>query len=240
MIHLSQIILGKTGCVSYILFCKNQNEAAIVDPFQGFEEDIEKELTKLNKPKVKYIIDTHTHGDRRSSSPYFSKKYKTEGIIKSSKTNYKGQKITTEDGDVLKLGDSEINVLFTPGHTYDHNCYLVEGNLLSGDSLFIGDVGRIDLGFNVTKDNLKERSNLMYDCLRKLEKLDSDTKICPNHVGEAHAISSEETFSTIGKELKSNEALQIKDRDEFYKYMTEGWPPKPEGYLQIIKDNING
>ena len=80
----------------------------------------------------------------------------------------------------------------------------------------------------------------MYDCLRKLERLDPNTKIYPNHVGEAHAIASEESFSTIGKELESNEAIQIKDRDEFYTYMTEGWPPKPEGYLQIIKDNLKG
>ena len=65
-------------------------------------------------------------------------------------------------------------------------------------------------------------------------------KICPNHVGSAHAISSEETFSTIGKELETNEAMQIKDKDEFYTYMTEGWPPKPDNWQQIIEDNLNG
>jgi len=240
MVHISQLILGKTGCVSYLLCCKIKNEVAIVDAFDGFEAEIEQELKKLKAPSVKYIIDTHTHGDRRSASPYFAKKYKTNGIVKSNRTSYEGSKIGTEDGDVLNLGKSEIKVIFTPGHTYDHNCYLVDGNLLSGDSLFIGDVGRIDLGFNVTRENIKERSNLMYDCLRKLERLDPNTKIYPNHVGEAHAIASEESFSTIGKELESNEAIQIKDRDEFYTYMTEGWPPKPEGHLQIIKDNLKG
>jgi glyoxylase-like metal-dependent hydrolase (beta-lactamase superfamily II) len=240
MVHLSQLILGKTGCVSYIILCKKEGIGAIVDPFIGFEEDIEKELLNLNQPNVKYVIDTHTHGDRRSSSPHFAKKYNTAGIVKSSKTGYKGKIIATRDGDVLEMGESKIKVLFTPGHTYDHNCYLVDNYLLSGDSLFIGDVGRVDLGFNVTKENIKERSNLMFDCLRRLERLDSSTKICPNHVGEAHAISSEDTFSTIGKELETNEALQIKDRDEFYTYMTEGWPPKPEGYLEIIKYNLNG
>lgn len=240
MIHLSQIILGNTGCVSYILFCKDKNEAAIVDPFQGFEKDVEEELNNLKKPKIKYVIDTHTHADRRSSSLFFAKKYETKGIVKSNKTRYKGQKIVTKDGDILGLGNSKIEVLFTPGHADDHNSYLIDNNLLSGDSLFIGDVGRVDLGMNVTKDNIKERANLMFDCLRRLEKLDPSIKLCPNHVGEAHAISSEDTFSTIGKELETNEAIQIKDRDEFYKYMTEGWPPKPEGYLQIIKDNLNG
>jgi glyoxylase-like metal-dependent hydrolase (beta-lactamase superfamily II) len=240
MVHISQLILGETGCVSYILFCREKKECAIVDSFEGYEEDVLEEIKKLGFPTVKYIIDTHTHGDRRSSSPYFAEKYKTKGIVKSNKTGYKGQKIGTNDGDILELGNSKIEVLFTPGHTYDHNCYLIDNNLLSGDSLFIGDVGRIDLGINVTKDNIKERANLMFDCLRRLEKLDSNTKLCPNHVGEAHAISSEDTFSTIGKELETNEAIQIKDRDEFYTYMTEGWPPKPEGYLQIIEYNLNG
>ena len=236
MVHLSQLILGETGCVSYIVHCKKSNEAAIVDAFQKFENEIEEELMKLGSPSIKYVMDTHTHADRRSASKYFSEKNKTGGIVKSNKSKYSGSKIGTEDGDFLEVGDAQIEVLFTPGHTYDHNCYLVDGHsLLVGDCLFIGDVGRIDLG-----GNAREKSDLLFESLRRLEKMDRDIKVCPNHVGSAHAISSEETFSTIGKELETNEAMQIKDKDEFYTYMTEGWPPKPDNWQEIIEYNLNG
>jgi hypothetical protein len=75
--------------------------------------------------------------------------------------------------------------------------------------------------------------------LRRLEKLPMETKVYPNHVGAAHAIDSEETYSTIKQETETNEAMQIKDEDSFYKYMTEGWPPKPENWEQIIEQNLN-
>ena len=69
MVQISQLILGETGCVSYIIYCKK--EAVIVDSFQGFEMIVEKELKKLHNPQIKYVIDTHTHADRRLASPIF-------------------------------------------------------------------------------------------------------------------------------------------------------------------------
>ena len=80
----------------------------------------------------------------------------------------------------------------------------------------------------------------MFDSLRRLEKLDPNLRIYPNHVGAVHAISSEATYSQLGHEIKTNEAMQIKDKDEFFTYMTEGWPPKPDDWKQIIEDNLNG
>ena len=112
---------------------------------------------------------------------------------------------------------------------------MIDETLLSGDSLFIGDVGRIDLG-----GDPREKTELLYNSLRRLEQLPPNTKIYPNHVGAAHAIDSEDTFSTISNEMKTNEAFQIKDIREFYEYMTEGWPPKPDNWKQIIEKNLNG
>ena len=236
MVHLSQLILGDTGCISYIVLCREKKVAAIVDPFLDFENRVEEELNTLGNPHVKYVMDTHTNADRRSSSTFFVDKYNTGGIVKSEKSKYAGEKRETQDNDILVVGDAKIKVIFTPGHTYDHNCYLInEDYLLVGDCLFIGDVGRIDLG-----GNHREKSDLLFDSLRKLEKMPLDLKVCPNHVGAAHAISSEETFSSIGKEIKTNEAIQIKNKDEFFTYMTEGWPPKPDDWKQIIQDNLNG
>lgn len=236
MSHISQLILGETGCVSYLIYCNKKKEVAIIDSFEGFEEDILEEIKRIGYPSVKYVIDTHTHADRRSASSYFVNEFGVDGIVKSEMTKYKGKKIETKDGDVLKIGNTNIKVIFTPGHTYDHNCYLIDDDiLLSGDCLFIGDVGRTDLG-----GDLKEKSDMLFDSLRILEKLPEKTKIYPNHVGAAHAIDSEETFSTLKNEIKTNEALQIKDKEEFYTYMSEGWPSKPDNWEQIIEDNLNG
>ena len=233
MVTISQLILGNTGCVSYIVNCENKRECAIVDSFEGFEEDIHEELKRLGFPVVKYVIDTHTHADRKSASGYFAGEFGVEGVVKSEMTKYKGKKVITKDGDCFKIGEIELKVLYTPGHTYDHNCYLVGDKLLSGDCLFIGDVGRIDLG-----GNPEEKAEMLYNSLRKLEKLPGDTKVYPNHVGAVHAIDSEDKFSTISKEMKNNEAMQIKDIREFYTYMTEGWPPKPDNWEKIIAYNL--
>ena len=236
MNNISQLILGQSGCVSYIIHCNKNKEAAIVDSFEGYEDVIEKELERLENPSLKYVIDTHTHADRRSSSRYFCDKYKIKGIVKSENTKYKGKIIKTKDEDVIYVGKIKIKVLFTPGHTYDHNCYLInEVALLAGDCLFIGDVGRIDLG-----GDPKEKADLLFSSLRRLKNLPKNTKIYPNHVGAAHAIDSEDTFSTIGNEIETNKAIQISNKEEFYKYMTEGWPSKPEDWEKIIEDNLNG
>ena len=235
MTRISQLILGDTGCVSYIVFCKEERKCAIIDSFEDYEEDIHEEIKRLGFPTVKYVIDTHTHADRKSASGYFAEEFNVVGVVKSEMTKYKGNKIGTKDGDILKVGNVELKVIYTPGHTYDHNCYLVKDNLLSGDCLFIGDVGRVDLG-----GNLREKTEMLYNSLRKLEQLPANTKIYPNHVGAVHAIDSEDKYSTISKEMKNNEALKIKNVKEFYTYMTEGWPPKPENWEQIIEDNLNG
>tara|TARA_B100000965_G_C19394617_1_gene670569 strand:+ start:155 stop:862 length:708 start_codon:yes stop_codon:yes gene_type:complete len=235
MVHISQLILGDTGCVSYIVLCKEKRECAIVDSFEDYEEDIHEEIKRLSFPIVKYVIETHTHADRNSASNYFASEFGLEGIVKSEMTKYKGKKITTKDGDILKIGNAKLKVIYTPGHTYDHNCYLVEDNLLSGDCLFIGDVGRIDLG-----GDLREKTEMLYNSLRKLEQLPANTKVYPNHVGAVHAIDSEDKFSTISKEMKNNEAMQIKDIKEFYTYMTEDWPSKPDNWEKIIEYNLNG
>ena len=235
MSNISQLILGETGCVSYIIHCNEKREIAIVDSFEEFEEDILEEIKRLGYPSVKYVLDTHTHADRRSASSYFVNEFGVDGIVKSEMTKYKGSKVKTKDGDVLKIGNLELKVMYTPGHTYDHNCYLLGDNLLSGDCLFIGDVGRIDLG-----GDPREKTELLYNSLRRLEQLPPNTKIYPNHVGAAHSIDSEDTFSTISNEIKTNTAFQIKNIQEFYTYMTEGWPPKPDNWEKIIEDNLNG
>ena len=80
MVSISQLILGNTGCVSYIVNCEMKRECAIVDPFENFEEDIHEELKRLGFPVVKFVIDTHTHADRKSASGYFAGEFGVEGV----------------------------------------------------------------------------------------------------------------------------------------------------------------
>ena len=83
MSNISQLILGETGCVSYIIYCNEKREIAIVDSFEEFEEEILEEIKRLGYPSVKYVLDTHTHADRRSASSYFTNEFGVEGIVKS-------------------------------------------------------------------------------------------------------------------------------------------------------------
>ena len=114
MVHISQLILGETGCVSYIVYCKDKRECAIIDPFENFEEDIHEELKRLGFPIVRYVIDTHTHADRKSASSYFAGENGLDGVVKSEMTKFNGRKINTKDGDILKIGNADLEVLYTP------------------------------------------------------------------------------------------------------------------------------
>ena len=151
-------------------------------------------------------------------------------------TNFPLEKL--KDGarlDDLIGSSSSIKVIYTPGHATDHICLLLESpessKLLSGDCLFIGDVGRTDLG--------RGNNDLMYDSLfHKLLSLDPSTEVYPAHIGAKHFLATEKVRTQIGIERDTNPALQVKSKEEFFKYMTEGWPPKPPYYEEIINANL--
>ena len=198
---------------------------------------------KEKKLDVKAVIDTHTHADHLSGLRNVFSLYPTAALAmhESAPTNFPYQKL--KDGDLLqerfgKIFDSSeftIGVIYTPGHATDHICLLLETDekkhLLSGDCLFIGDVGRTDLG--------RGDNDLMYDSLfHKLLSLDPETEVYPAHVGAKHFLASERVKTLIGNECDNNPALHAKSKEEFLKYMTEGWPPKPSFHEEIIKINL--
>ena len=141
-------------------------------------------------------------------------------------------------GELISSSSFTIKVIHTPGHAIDHISLLIQKSgsseneiLLSGDCLFIGDVGRTDLG--------RGDNELMYDSLfHKLLALDPSTEVYPAHIGAKHFLATEKVKTQIGVERDTNPALQVKSKDEFLKYMTEGWPPKPPFYEEIINVNL--
>jgi glyoxylase-like metal-dependent hydrolase (beta-lactamase superfamily II) len=159
----------------------------------------------------------------------------------SAPTNFPLAKLKDGDtlqqrfGEIFASSDYAIKVIYTPGHATDHICLLLEGDkemrLLSGDCLFIGDVGRTDLG--------RGDNDSMYDSLfHKLLSLDPATGVYPAHLGAKHFLATEKVRTQIAHERDTNPALQVKSKEAFMKYMTEGWPPKPQFYEEIININL--
>jgi hydroxyacylglutathione hydrolase len=206
--------------------------------------DTERYEVILSKENLNVIalIDSHIHADHISGIRLFSQLYPNSemSVFENAPVEFQCRRL--HDGEVLDydLGSNfSIDVMHTPGHTLDHICLLLSMNkgyrgrqfLMSGDCLFIGDVGRTDLGRG---DNDK-----MYDSLfHKILKLDPRTEVYPAHIGRKHFLPAGKVRTTIGVEKKTNPALQIKSKEEFIRYMTEGWPPRPEYYQEIININL--
>lgn len=239
---LLQIARESTGCVSYILGSLADKSCIIVDPLLDYE--LYRAALQESGFTVVGIIDTHTHADHFSGLRYLSDFFPSAflAVYNTSPVRFECKKL--QDNEVLderlpaySHGEASVRVLFTPGHASDHMCLLISTNnprkqmLLSGDCLFIGDVGRTDLG--------RGNNHEMFDSLfNKILKLDPNTEVYPAHIGAKHFLFTGETRTTIAVERETNPALQIKDEDEFIKYMTEGWPPKPEHYQDIILANL--
>jgi len=225
-----QIRRVDSGCVTYLIGSAGTGQCAIVDPLLDTDFIIE-EAKKAGFAKITHVIDTHTHADHVSGTRNLAKQFGLQGVHMSDRAAAKFCTVPVTDGQVLKLGEVELKFLYTPGHTYDHMCILVDGTkLLTGDALFIGDVGRIDLG-----GDARDKSDKLFDSLHgRVMALPDAVEVYPTHVGAAHHLGNARASSTIGDERANNGALKPKDKDAFFKYMTEDWPPKPPDYQNII------
>jgi len=234
-LNLHQFFRDDTGCASYLISSKITGKGLLIDPLTDTERY--ENLLKNQHLEVVGLIDTHTHADHLSGLRSFSSLY-PKAVLAMHETSpaiFNFRKLS--DGERLEdwIGSSTgIRVIYTPGHATDHICLLLktsEPKLISGDCLFIGDVGRTDLG--------RGDNDLMYESLfRKLLSLDPRTEVYPAHIGAKHFLATDKVSTTIGKEKETNPALQVKSKEEFVKYMTEGWTPKPANYEQIININL--
>jgi glyoxylase-like metal-dependent hydrolase (beta-lactamase superfamily II) len=232
---LHQLIRESSGCASYVIASERTKKCILVDPLTDLERY--ESFIKAKQYDLTALVDTHTHADHLSGLRYFSKIFPNSVLLmhKNAPVSFLSRKL--DDGDHLEelIGANEpIEAIYTPGHAADHICLLIGtrfNKLLSGDCLLIGDVGRTDLGRGNNDD--------MYDSLfQKLAKLPPDTEVYPAHVGAKHFLSNSSLSTTIGAELESNPALNVKSNEEFLRYMTEGWPPKPPHYQEIIEINL--
>ncbi|AZJ34786.1 rhodanese-like domain-containing protein [Tenacibaculum singaporense] len=237
-----------TGCLAQgAYYIESNGEVAIIDPLREVDPYINR--AEKDGAKIKYIFETHFHADFVSGHVTLAEK--TGAVIvygPTAKTNYEARIAT--DGEVFTLGEITITVLHTPGHTMESASYLLKDKdgknhaVFSGDTLFLGDVGRPDLAqkaANLTQDEL---AGLLYDSLRtKIMTLEDDVIVYPAHgAGSACGKNlSKETVGTIGDQKKTNYALRADmTKEEFVKEVTDGLLPPPEYFPLNVKMNKEG
>lgn len=236
-----------TGCLAQgAYFITSGNEAAVIDPLREVAPYIEK-AKKLNV-KIKYVFETHFHADFVSGHIDLAEKTGAE-IVYGPNANTGFKAYIAHDGEVFQLGEISIKVLHTPGHTMESSCYLLsdkngkETALFSGDTLFIGDVGRPDLAQNgdVTQDDL---AGILFDSLRsKIMTLPEDITVYPAHgAGSACGKSmSKETSDSLGNQKRFNYALrEDMTKEEFIKEVTDGLTEPPQYFPENVKMNRDG
>ena len=188
---------------SYVIADEKTKEAAVVD--SSFNSGALIELLKNNKFNLKYIINTHGHSDHTAGNQELTSAFGAKIVAhKLSKVNFD---VAVVDGDILGVGQISLKVIYTPGHTIDSICLLVDNKkLLTGDTLFVGECGRTDFSGGNTKS--------MYDSLfNKLSKIDDDVEVYPGH---DYGVKPS---STIGEEKKSNYTLQPRSIEDFIEFM---------------------
>lgn len=237
-----------TGCLAQgAYYITSNGEAAIIDPLREIEPYIER--AKKDNVKIKYIFETHFHADFVSGHIDLAKATGAT-IIYGPNADPTYNVHVAKDGEELKLGDVTIKVLHTPGHTMESSCYLLKDEkgkdtaLFSGDTLFIGDVGRPDLAQKSASMTQEQLAATLFHSLRnKVMTLADDVIVYPAHgAGSSCGKNmSKETVSTIGEQKKLNYALRSDmTENEFVKEVTEGLLPPPGYFGMNVQMNKTG
>ena len=236
-----------TKCLSqgsYYIECNK--EVAIIDPIREVETYVEK--AKKSGSKIKYIFETHIHADFISGHLNLAKKTDAK-IIYGPKSETTFNKTIASDYEKFKLGNSIIVAIHTPGHTIESTTYLLKDTngkdhaIFTGDTLFLGDVGRPDLSQISDLDN-KDLASMLYDSLRnKIMILNDDVIVYPGH-GQGTSCGkdlSSETIGTLGDQKKTNYALRDKmTKEEFVKEVLNGLLDPPKYFPSNVELNKNG
>lgn len=238
-----------TGCIAHAAYyIENNGEAAIFDPLREVQPYIDR--AKKDNAKIKYVFETHFHADFVSGHLDLVKKAGAQVVFgPTAKPGYEA--IIAEDGQIFKIGNYSIKVIHTPGHTMESTTYLLidesgkEHGIISGDTLFIGDVGRPDLAQHVIADLTEEKlAGHLYESLRnKIMPLSDDLIVYPNHgAGSACGKNmSKETTDTLGNQKKVNYALNPNlTKEQFVKEILTGLVPPPGYFPQNVLMNIKG
>ena len=240
--YLQQIY---TGCLSEAAyFVESNGEAIVIDPLRDTQEYVK--LAKEHKAKIKYIFETHFHADFVSGHLDLGKQTGAP-IVYGPGTEANFAFHLAKDGEIFKVGDVTVEAIHTPGHTLESTCYLLRDEkgkpfcIFTGDTLFVGDVGRPDL----SSGNLSsaELASIMYDTIQnKILRLDDNVIVYPAH-GPGTSCGKNlgpETDTTIGIQKRTNYALRPQTREEFIGAVTSGLDEAPAYFSLNAKINKEG
>ncbi len=200
-----QISLGDVGRnFAYIIGDEATRDAAVIDPGYNVEKILQ-QIQQLDV-NVKYIVNTHSHGDHTSGNAQL--KEKTHAMIVAHAKSPRPKDVAVKDQDTLQLGKLTVGVIHTPGHTPDGICLLVDNKLVTGDTLFVGECGRTDLAGSSAED-------MYHSLFDKILALDDSIEVYPGHN------YGNRPSSTIGHERKTNYTLEKRTLEEFIEFMSE-------------------
>src|SRR5688500_14198985 len=247
-----------TGCLSEAAYYIESNgEAAVIDPLRDIDEYLQ--IANERKASIKYIFETHFHADFVSGHLDLSRSTGAP-IVYGPETQTKFKVHVASDGEIFHVGELTLEVLHTPGHTLESTCYLLRDAagktvcVFTGDTLFVGGVGRRDLSQKGNELTMEDLAGMMYNSIQsKLIPLEDDVIVYPAH-GSGSSCGKylvPDTFSTIGKEKQFNYVLKPSLKEEFIKEVTEEICTQPqyfpinakinkEGYISIDDVLVNG
>jgi hydroxyacylglutathione hydrolase len=234
-----------TNCLAEAAYyIESEGEAAIIDPLRETEPYLE--LATKRKAKIKYVFETHFHADFVSGHIDLARKANAT-IVYGPLANTNYSVVNAVDGQEFRIGKISLRVLHTPGHTPESSCYLLldengkEHAIFTGDTLFVGDVGRPDLLDGIM--TREELAGMLYDSLnQKIKTLPDNVIVYPAH-GPGSACGKnigKETFSTIGEQKRFNYALKNQSKEEFIAKVTDGILPPPSYFFEDARINREG
>jgi len=236
-----------TGCLAQgAYYIVSEGEAAIIDPLRETQPYLDR--LKKDGAQLKYIFETHFHADFVSGHLDLSRKTGAS-IVYGPTASPSFRAIIAKDNEIFTLGKVKIRVIHTPGHTMESSCYLLldengkEHAVFTGDTLFLGDVGRPDLAQKAANMTQEELAGLLYESLyNKILPLPDDIIVYPGH-GAGSACGKnmmKETVDTLGNQKKLNYALNQPSKEAFIKAVTEGLTPPPGYFGMNVAMNKSG
>ncbi len=233
-----QFLHEEASCASYLVGCPTAGVTAIVDP--QVDVGTYEAAAAHHRLRITDVIDTHVHADHLSGA---------RGLAESTGATLRmGQEAELGfafqplwEGEMIEIGNRRVAIIPSPGHTPEHVCLLVDDwFVLTGDTLFVGDVGRVDLALSKLDDvELRARASTLYSSLQRLLALPDDTEIYPGHFAGSTCGRGMDgkTVSTIGRERRTNPALEL-DLDAFIAYQLSNAPPLPKDFDLIKRFNL--
>jgi glyoxylase-like metal-dependent hydrolase (beta-lactamase superfamily II) len=223
-----QVARETTGCLSYVILDPSSASAAVVDPTLAPAVYIEAATSR--GCEVTAVWETHTHADHISTARDVARHVGVP-LHLPAKAGAAFDHHPISDGQRLRVGDIAVRAIATAGHTPDAMTFLAGDEAIVGDTLLVGTVGRADF----YPQGPEELYHSIFD---KILRLADSVRIHPCHFGPQHGLP-EARVTTMANERVKNEALTLKSKDEFIRYMTEGWPPQPHGWKEIMWANTH-